>query len=276
MVRVSNYYKKKSQVQPRRIVFAVLIVLFAAVGVIAAFNIITAQIGYTTSQKEYTELRQYAPLIKPVTVSASPTPDMEPAADPAQPAVPEQEPEVEQEQEQEPEQEAQPSLAVINPDYIGWIWIEDTKIDYPMVQCDDNVKYLSITFSGGKNASGAIFMDSRCKVGFDSHAILYGHNMKNGSMFAGLNRYLESGYLDKHPEIIIMTLNGETLTYRIFDAQVTNASDPAYRLPDMDKENIEEYGTERDIREGAAILVLSTCTTNSDDSERLLVFAVRQ
>ena len=252
--------RKKYRLQTRRLIFAALLVIFVTVGFIAVINLVTASNIYAVSQKEYAELRQYAPPARVAAVSVSPSPVVEPAPLPVQLM----------------ESEPTPDLAEINPDYIGWIRIEGTEIDYPVVQGADNKKYLNTTFSGGRNASGTIYMDSRCANGFDSYAIVYGLNMKDGSMFAGLNRYLESGYLDEHPEIMIITPDGETHIYGIFDVKVTGTGDAAYKLPDKGKEVIAEHFAAQNIQEDASILVLSTCTKSNDDNERLLIFAERR
>lgn len=129
---------------------------------------------------------------------------------------------------------------------------------------------------GEKNASGTIFMDSRCKDGFGGCAILYGHNMKDGSMFAEMNRYREDGYLEEHPEISIITPSGDLLTYRIFDVKVTDVRDAAYKLPGKEQDAFAEYFAAQGIQGDASILVLSTCTKSNDDNERLLIFAERR
>ena len=242
--------------------FVALIAICATLGILATVNLFTIQGGYAASQKEYAELRQYAPLemTAAITATALPNPGEETAAIPAPSA----------------EQEILPDLSAINPDYIGWIRIEGTEIDYPVVQGKDNKEYLNITFSGERNASGTIFMDNRCADGFRGFAILYGHNMKDGFMFAGLNRYLESGYPEEYPEIIVITLDGKPLNFRIFDVKVTNIRDAAYALPDKEKADIGEYFTGQGMHEETGILILSTCTDNRNENERLLVFAEKQ
>lgn len=74
-------------------------------------------------------------------------------------------------------------LREINPDIVAWIYIEGTKINYPIVQGGDNSYYLKHLFSGEWNGSGCIFLDFRNDTSFaDRHSIIYGHHMKNGTM----------------------------------------------------------------------------------------------
>ena len=78
------------------------------------------------------------------------------------------------------------ALRAINPDVVGWLYVPDTGISYPVVQGEDNAHYLRHTFSGERNASGTIFLDFRDSTDFHSAARVFGHNMRDGSMFAEL------------------------------------------------------------------------------------------
>lgn len=121
------------------------------------------------------------------------------------------------------------SLTEVNPDYIGWLQIPGTAVDYPVVCGQDNTKYLDTTFEGAANPAGAIFMDCVATSGFDSsHTILYGHNIRDGSMFGGLHRYLEAAYMAQNPIIIVTTPDGSLLTYTILKAYMTDVEDRAY------------------------------------------------
>jgi sortase B len=252
--------KRRYRIQTRRLIFAALFVLFVVTGITAGANLIIGKIGYAAAQSEYDDLRQYAPVV--LAVDAAPHSNTSDSTAPS--ATP----------------EPPPDLSAINPDYIGWIRIDGTDsgrlpdIDYPVVQGTDNKKYLDTTFADEKNAAGTIFMDAECADGFDSPlAILYGHNMKDGSMFAGLNRYLEDGYLADHPAITISTSEDEILIYRIFAVRVTDIWDEVFSLYHKSQTDIAEYLSKYDAPEDAVrFIMLSTCTTDGNDNERLLVF----
>lgn len=115
-------------------------------------------------------------------------------------------------QETEPETEPYISpidfeaLSEVNPDVIGWIRIPDTNVDYPIVQTDDNDKYLHTSFEGEESIAGTVYLDFESDsdmMGFNN--ILYGHNMKNGSMFKDIVKYKDQSYFDEHKYFEIYT-----------------------------------------------------------------------
>lgn len=88
------------------------------------------------------------------------------------------------------------ALKKINPDIVAWIRIPDTSIDYPVVQGNDDSYYLTHTFKKTEHVAGAIFLDSDNNADFsDDKNIIYGHNMKDGSMFRGLRNFLGDKFL---------------------------------------------------------------------------------
>ncbi|MCL1817226.1 MAG: class B sortase, partial [Clostridiales bacterium] len=163
----------------------------------------------------------------------------------------------------------------VNGDYIGWLKINGTVINYPMVRGQDNEKYLKTSFEGQKNGLGAVFMDYRCSGDFcDHHSIIYAHNAKNGSMFGSLSKYLDADYLEKHREITITLPNGEKETWRIFAARKSDITDHAYRIVFSTPENFAVFAESLEAPAGTnRILTLSTCTTGGGDDERMLVHA---
>jgi sortase B len=173
----------------------------------------------------------------------------------------------------DPLEESLRAFKEINPDFVGWLSIPGVSIDYPVVRGRDNVRYLDTTFSGSRNPAGAIFMDYRNLDGFDAPVtVLYGHNMRDGSMFAMLVNFLQRVFLEDSPEIFVVTAEGEPLLYRIFEARRTDAWDNVYSLIGGDAETAADFF---DKPEGSQFLVLSTCMTGNDRNVRLLVIAVR-
>jgi len=97
-------------------------------------------------------------------------------------------------------------LKKINPDIVGWIRIADTNIDYPIVHTDNNDTYLDTDFDGKKNPSGTIFLDCDSEPDFSGrHNIIYGHHMKDGSMFKDIIKYKEESFYRAHQDIVIYT-----------------------------------------------------------------------
>ena len=163
------------------------------------------------------------------------------------------------------------SLTEINPHFIGWISIPGTSVDYPVVLGPDNFLYLHTTFNGIRNPAGAIFMDYRGTAGFNAPvSLIHGHNMRDGSMFSSLTDYLDQEFMNRYPEIIIVTADGERLVYNIFAVRRTDAWDDVYTFDFNDYEAAEKLFGATDTNR---ILILSTCMGGSDRNARLLVLA---
>lgn len=103
-------------------------------------------------------------------------------------------------------------LVAENPDMVGWIRIDGTKLDYPLMYTPgDNEKYLHKNFEGNFSVGGLPFLDEKCSLDPQSdNLIIYGHNMQNGSMFRSLMGYDQVNYLWEHPTIHFSTLYEET------------------------------------------------------------------
>ncbi|MCI8558431.1 MAG: class B sortase [Lachnospiraceae bacterium] len=176
-------------------------------------------------------------------------------------------------------------LKAQNEDVIGWIEIPDTEISYPLMQGDDDQYYLKHTFSGNKNSAGSIFVEYQNKPDLtDRHTIIYGHNMKNGSMFGGLKEYRNASYLVDHPMVYIDLEDG-THAYQIFSCYETPANSNTYTIgfasqPDGRYEqfvqtlkNSSAYDTGIDVSKNDRVITLSTCTKRSEN--RFVVHAKR-
>lgn len=161
------------------------------------------------------------------------------------------------------------ALWKINPDVVGWIVVDGTTIDYPVVQGRNNDTYLNTTFSGISNASGAIFLDYRNAPDFtDKNSIIYGHKMKNNTMFQGLSEYKSQDFLEQYPAFILYTPIQE---YRceVFAAYVTPSVSETYVLEFDTKTRFVQYlntainrslvktGTE--LYSNDRVVTLSTC-----------------
>jgi len=139
------------------------------------------------------------------------------------------------------------------------------------VRGSDNSVYINTTFSGRQSAAGAIFMDARCVKGFDEPVcIIYGHNMKNGAMFATLEKYLNPSFIDTHPVITVTKPDGGELTYRIAEVTHTDAWDEAYDLSAFNDDSSETPGA---LGDAPRRLLLSTCLRGAGQDARLLIQA---
>ena len=145
--------------------------------------------------------------------------------------------EIEAESHNFSQSELEQEMRRINPDYVGWIRIDGTNIDYPVVRGSDNEKYIHTSFYGEENIAGAIFMDYRNVGDLLSyragealpHIILYGHNLQRGGMFTDLRRFVGSRFLEEN-NIITLIIGDETVEFEIFSARLSDINDPAYYL----------------------------------------------
>ncbi len=169
--RIYTGKRMKSRRLKHPAIFAALFILFAAAGITAAVNIVFAQSNYTQAQAEYAQLRKLAPTAIAVSYdasdfgvsSASPVEASFPGAlDSPSASAQGERPNRAQVSSGTEDNEPQTELTEINSDYVGWLRVDSTEIDYPVVKGPDNDRYLDTTFTGEKNASGAIFMDCRC------------------------------------------------------------------------------------------------------------------
>ena len=171
-------------------------------------------------------------------------------------------PDVEQDHERQPDDQEEPEdklpeidfdgLRAINKDIVAWIQIPGIAVDYPVVQGKDNEHYLHYTFDGKANKAGSIFLDYRTRPDFtDSKVILYGHNMKDGSMFSNLKKF-ENVDFQKNHKTVYLYLPEKTLYMEVIECKRVSMSNAVYDLGIQDESgNLEE-------------MILSTCSVSSN------------
>ncbi len=121
-------------------------------------------------------------------------------------------------------------LRQMNASAVGWLYCEGTPINYPVVQSSDNAYYLNHLYDNQSNSSGAIFMDAMNDPELtDINTVIYGHNMKNGTMFASLQNYDKQRYYEQHPTMYYITADHD---YRIdvFAAYETTGNSEAFTM----------------------------------------------
>ena len=162
------------------------------------------------------------------------------------------------------------ALREVNSDVLGWLLIPDTPISYPLVQGSDNDYYLNHTWRKTASSVGSIFMDYRSSSDLrDFHTIVYGHRMRNGTMFASLKYYNQQSYWEAHPRIYIANDAG-IYVYEIFSAYEAGVTEDTYHLSfadDGEKQAFLDFCMgQSDINTGIVstvedhVLTLSTCT----------------
>lgn len=162
-------------------------------------------------------------------------------------------------------------LQSINPDIIGWIWFENESISYPVLQGRDNQQYLRKTYEGTAATAGSIFAERLNSPDFsDSHTLIYGHNMHDGSMFGKLKNYRKEGYYAEHATFQIITPQGH-YRYRIFAYEDVEENSFIYQVPFGDNEDFAAFldslqeismiQTDISVRSSDKIITLSTCSS---------------
>lgn len=179
------------------------------------------------------------------------------------------------------------ALQEINSDVVAWITVPDTIIDYPVVQGEDNLQYLDRDWQGNSNRAGAIFMDYRndpkMLASPGKHTILYGHHMRDGSMFQPLIQFKDPEFIDANPVFYLNDLYEHHL-YEIFSVYVTTTdfyyietnfnseADFTDFVQEIQDRSIHHYPVT--LSESDHILTLSTCTYEYDDA-RMVIHARR-
>lgn len=121
-------------------------------------------------------------------------------------------------------------LRAINGDYVCWLYGPDTQIDYPVVQHSGNDFYLNHLFSGEQNAAGTLFIDYRNLATFeDPNTLVYGHHMRNGSMFKSIEAYTDRGTFEARPYLLLYT-DSALYLIEIFSGYTTDSSEPCYDI----------------------------------------------
>ncbi len=149
------------------------------------------------------------------------------------------------------------ALIAENSDCIGWLSIDGTSISYPVMYTpSEPQKYLRRSFYGQYSQSGVPFLDGRCST-VGGNLIIYGHNMKNGTMFSDLKKYLNTDFLNAHRTVRLETAGGVFL-FTVTEVLKTNTADPWY---------------DRISCEGGRRLLLSTCYGSGKDGRLLIIAA---
>ena len=192
----------------------------------------------------------------------------------------------------------------INDDVIGWIYMDDTVVNYPVLQGENNFYYLDKTYWKKYLASGSIYLDTgNSRQMTDAHSIIYGHNMKNHTMFGDLSDFRDEEYLEEHPYIDLFLIDGTWLRYEVFSVYQAHVDDGTFCVPANSEEMLDallqiseeknRFGRGESLSEsglrlpqpsasgsmdeewkGDRILTLSTCTENSSDENRFVVQGV--
>ena len=173
------------------------------------------------------------------------------------------------------------ALQNTNPDCVAWLFVEGTNISYPVMHTpEEPEKYIRTNFYGDKSSSGTPFLDGRCTLDSEN-LIIYGHNMMNGTMFAGLKKYLEKDYFESHTEIELIT-NSRSLIYKALAVVRVKDTDAWYTFVDERQNEVlsdmlksSTYHTDIEVTETSKFITLSTCY-GRNDTDRLLLIGITE
>ncbi len=170
-------------------------------------------------------------------------------------------------------------LQEVCSDAIGWITISNTNVDYPILQASDNEFYLNHDINKDESIRGSIFLDWKNHID-DQHIVVYGHNMKDGSMFGDLKNYRKEEFYRVN-SVIEINLGGENTWWEIFSVRYTDATPYCTAFADSDDfytyvsrfktQSLYDTGTE--IEKTDRVLTLSTCSKVFNNA-RFVVHAV--
>lgn len=241
----------------RKNIYKIILVISLIVIVVAAVNIVILSREYQAGINEYKALEKYVEVV-----------------DSTKPAQKEETEEVQEEVVKESVipvslQIDYAQLKAINEDFAGWIYYEPLELSYPIVRGNDNEYYTHYTFENENNSSGAIFMDFLNRPNFqDFNTIIYGHNMRNGTMFGFLKKLLnDNSIIEENPYFYIFT-EDKAFMYEIASVYITNSESKTYDLieTEEDQSNYIEYikgvstwTWDKEIVPQDKIVTLSTC-----------------
>lgn len=269
----------------RKLPLILLCLVFGGIAVFSGYQIVSILTEYKAGETAYSDLQQYINLPE----SDPQVGITEPAADSEQATSDQQGTEVtvplaEQENESWPQVNFD-ALKAINTDVVGWIYLEDTKVNFPVAQGDDNTEYLYWLINGDYNSAGTPFMDYRNASDFsDRNTIIYGHNMINGAMFADIHKFTDQAYYEAHPVLYLLTPEGNHRV-ELFAGYITGLDADAWQR-EFESDEAFEAWLDNAINRSAFIsdvvptaadkvLTLSTCSSSANKTRFVLLGVIR-
>ena len=206
-----RHYKKDSSSSGSKNVFLwIVFIICLVVFLFSGYKLFTIFKGYSDAADYYDDIRSYSPFIGNADTDDDGTDEIASGT-----AL-----DIDSE-----------SLLAINSEFIGWLHARNTKIDYPVAAHNDNDFYLTHDFNKNPLSSGCIFMDCRCSRDLsDFRTIIYGHHMRDGSMFGTLEKFKDESFFKDHRSILFVDRNGIAHRLRIYSAHTTPSDSYVYSL----------------------------------------------
>ena len=162
---------------------------------------------------------------------------------------------------------------------VAWLTLDDTNVDYPVMQCDDNIKYLNTSAYGDYSLAGAIFLDFRCNPDFtDSYNLIYGHHMAQNLMFGALDNFADPKYFEEH-RMGTLLIGSKEIDLEINAFLQIDASDDEIFNPEMGDDIYTFIETHAKnitrISRKQNVLALSTCKEPMSTERTVLICQYR-
>ena len=173
-------------------------------------------------------------------------------------------------------------LRELSENAVAWLTVDDTRIDYPVMQGENNTEYLNKAPNGEFSLSGSIFLDSRNDKTFsDPYSLIYGHHMEYGAMFGALDEYKDKIFFEKHKTGSLTVVDGDEYHIGFFAACKAQATEKViFDPPESNNQALLEYLNKhaviydpRGVSAGSKLIALSTCQS-AENNERIIVFGV--
>ncbi|HAT4283852.1 TPA: class B sortase [Clostridium perfringens] len=223
----------KSSLRIKKILSLILLIIIF----FCAMKIYQKRLGYYTDSRDYDNLRALSPL-SDSSINKNP-------------------------EEHNQDAESEKNLKNINPDYRFWIKVEGTNIDFPVVQGEDNDFYLHHNFNKEKSFSGSIFVDSENNLNDDSNIVVYGHNMRNDTMFAQIKHFKNENFFNAN-KYVTLYRDGKKSKFEIFSVYQENAKDLESEIK-INFSNKDEYKKYLKDQEEKSLFKREGINLNSND-----------
>ena len=172
-------------------------------------------------------------------------------------------------------------LKEINAEIVAWLSADGTNIDYPVLHTDNNSYYLNHLYTEEVNSSGSLFVDYRNTGLFtDRNTVIYGHNMKNNTMFNALESYKKQGFYDEHPTMQLYTPDGDYLI-ELICGTVEDGNYEFVKLDFTDEDVFTEYveshrsrstfQSKVELQPGDRIISLCTCSYEWSNARYMVI-----
>ena len=167
----------------------------------------------------------------------------------------------------------------ISENMVCWLTVDDSGVDFPVMQGRDNNEYLNKDPYGDFSLSGSIFLDARNAADFtDPYSLIYGHHMEHGAMFGCLDEFLDPSYFAAHRDGTLVTADGKVYPLRLFAAFIADSADRPIFAPNEGYDTLGFVYDHADIfyePEGNRLIALTTCQ-GSVNTGRIIVMGALQ